>query len=235
MTQTNKAGQMGPIVLAVALCVVVGAATVRGQTRPPSVLLDNILAVVQGQVILRSDVRAFLSFGLARLNESSDDGEHVLTAIIERQLILGEVERYLIGQPSPVDVNGALRRAIADAGGPGPFETRLAALGFTREDLEQILRDNLRIDNYLSRRFPSAPRPIEDEVNAYIAALIGELRVAVGSDAVDAVRVEARQRLAEVSRQVLIDDWVTSLVARADIVRMTLPSVGRRDLQDAPR
>ena len=55
-----------------ALCVVVIVSFGHRQLPNPSEVIDNVLAVVDGQVIMASDIRAFLALGF--IDESSSDG-----------------------------------------------------------------------------------------------------------------------------------------------------------------
>ena len=184
-------------------------------------LIDRVLAVVEGQVIMLSDVRAFLDLRLLEPLDATDPTPSVLTALIERQLILEEVARYVVEQPPPAEVEARLADLVARVGGPEAFEQRLPALGFTVDDLEQVLRDDLRIERYLTRRFPSARYPTADEVAAYFREHVVEFRTGGVLQSFDTARDEARRRLSEALRQELIDDWVARLTARADVFRVT--------------
>ena len=183
-------------------------------------LIDSVLAVVEGQVIMLSDVRAFLDLRLLEPPDVTDPTPPVLTALIERQLILEEVARYVVEEPPPAEVEARLAALVARVGGPEAFEQRLPALGFTVDDLRHVLRDDLRIERYLTRRFPSARQPTADEVAAYFREHAVEFRTGGVSPSLDAAREEARRRLSEVLRQELIDDWIARLTARADVFRV---------------
>ena len=180
-------------------------------------LVDSVLAVVEGQVILQSDVRAFLDLRLLEPSDATDPIAPVLTALIERQLILEEVARYGLEEPPLAEVEARLAELVARVGGAEAFEQRLPPLGFTVDDLRQVLQEDLRIERYLTRRFPSARQPTADEVAAYIREHAVEFRTDGVPQSFDA----ARRRLSEVLRQELIDDWIARLTARADVSRVT--------------
>ena len=77
--------------------VSVGAALVLSlgarQVPPTGDLLDRVLAVAARQVVMLSDVRAFLELGLVELPALGDPVAYTLTTLIERQLVLDEVGR----------------------------------------------------------------------------------------------------------------------------------------------
>ena len=204
------------LVRLVFLCVAMGTTVAaRGQD-----LIDSVLAVVEGQVIMLSDARAFLDLRLLELPDATDPVPPVLTALIERRLILDEVVRYGLEEPPPTEVEARLADLVARVGGPEGFERRLLALGFTIDDLTQVLRDDLRIERYLTRRFPSARQPTADEVAAYFREHAVEFQTGGVPQSFDAARDEARRRLSEALRQDLIDDWVERLTTRAEVFRV---------------
>ncbi len=191
------------------------------QTPGPGDLIDRVLAVVEGQVIMLSDVRAFLDLRLIEPPDATDPTQAVLTVLIERQLMLEEVARYMVAEPPPVEVDARLAELVARVGGPEAFEALLAIVGFAVDDLRHVLRDDLRIERYLAGRFPSARPPTEDEVAAYFREHAVEFRSGGVPQSFDAARDAARRRLSEVLRQELIDDWIARLTARGDVVRVT--------------
>ena len=190
------------------------------QAPGPGDLIDRVLAVVEGQVIMLSDVRAFLDLRLIEPPDLADPTEPVLTVLLERQLILDEVARYVVEAPPPAEVEARLADVVERVGGPEAFEQVLPVVGFTVDDLRQVLRDDLLIERYLVRRFASARQPTEDEVAAYFRDHADEFRFGGVPQSFDAARDEAHRRLSEVLRQELVDDWVASLTARANVFRV---------------
>ena len=151
------------------LCAVAGVLAAGGVWRPvPAAgqpgagqLLDRVLAVVGGQVILLSDVRLFLEAGLVEPSEAADPVAPALERLIDRRLILDEAARYVVEDPPPDEVDARLKRIERRVGGSGALDAALAARGYSRRDLEQVVRDDLRIERYLTRRFPPSARPGE--------------------------------------------------------------------------
>ena len=205
------------LVRPVLLCAVMGATLGSGQTPGPGELIDRVLAVVEGQVIMLSDVRAHMDLRLIAPPHAADP-TLVLTALIERQLILDEAARFVEAPPSD-EVEARLAEVVRRVGETEAFQERLLRVGFTVDDLRQVLRGDLRIERYLARRFVSARQPTEDEVAVYFRDHADEFLTDGVLPSFDAARGEARRRLSEGLRQERIDDWVASLTARADVVR----------------
>ena len=59
-------------------------------------ILDRVLAVVGSDVIMLSDVRTVTTFGL--MPDAHNEAD-VLTQLIDRALILGEVNRFIVPEP----------------------------------------------------------------------------------------------------------------------------------------
>ena len=169
---------------------------------------------------MRSDVRIFVALGLIEPPESTDLTAAVLTALIERRLILEEVARYVVEAPSPDEVDVCLARIVARVGGPVDLNKVLLATGFTGEDLREVIRDDLLIERYLARRFVSARQPDDVDVATYFRDHVDEFRVDGVPQSFDSAQEEVRRRLSEQLRQELIDDWVASLMVRADVIRV---------------
>src|SRR4051812_372626 len=72
-------------------------------------VIDRVVAVVAGDIILLSDVRAARELGLVDSGGEPDADREALTRLIDRALMLAEVDRY--APPAPGD--DALETALA--------------------------------------------------------------------------------------------------------------------------
>jgi hypothetical protein len=186
-------------------------------------IIDRILAVVGGQLITLSDVRAVMRLRLEPMPAGSDPVRAVLDGLIDRQLMLTEVVRYGPPEPAPALVDArvqAVRDSFRDA---LAFETTLHESGMTAEHLRRYVQDQLRIEAYLQQRFTASIYPSDDEVAAYYRAN-AERYTRDGTLAPYAdVRGDARARVVAERRQVLVRDWLAGLKRRADIIDLYLP------------
>ena len=161
----------------------------------------------------------FLDLRLLEPSDAADLTGSVLTALIERELVLEEVVRYGAEEPEPDEVDARLATVVARVGGPEALRELLPTVGFTGDDLRQVLQEELRIERYLALRFGS-PQPTEDEVAVYFTDHADDFRIDGVLPSLDAARDEARRRLSKELRQEAIDVWVASLTARADVFRV---------------
>jgi hypothetical protein len=123
-------------------------------------VIDRIMAVVDGQTITLSDVNAAIEFRLVQPPAGTADPlGFVLDRLIERTLMLAEVERFQPPEPDPIEITIRLD-AIESRAGKAAFEKTLSVTGTTRDQLRRFLRDDLRMTTYLNQRFgDAAERP----------------------------------------------------------------------------
>ena len=124
-------------------------------------LIDRVLAIVGGRVIMLSDVRGFLRLGLITPVRAEDPEIETLTRLIERHLILAEVDRYVIEEPSPETIEQRLVEVQRRFATEAELRDALAEAGLSDEDLREIVRDDTRIDVYLDWRFAAATQPTD--------------------------------------------------------------------------
>jgi len=191
-------------------------------------IIDRILAVVDTQIITLSDVRAALRFGLVPEEVSLDPTAAVLQRLIDRRLMLIEVDRYAPPEPADPAVNASLaavERRFKDALG---LEIALTQSGLTREELRRELRDTLRIESYLQQRFSTAVQVSDDEAVRYYRehpedfTRDGQLR------SFDDVRELARTRVIESQRAAFVRQWVEGLRRRGAVQLLYLPAAAMK-------
>jgi hypothetical protein len=185
-------------------------------------IIDRILAVVESQPITLSDVRGVTRLGLETPEPAVDPIRSVLDALIDRQLMLVEVDRYAPPEPSPAAIEARLNQIRARLPDALAFETTLHQIGMTVEHLRRYIRDSLRIESYIQQRFTAAIQPSDDEIAAYYR-LNAETRDGKLAPYAD-VRSDARARLIEQRRAVLVREWLAGLRRRAEIVDLYLLS-----------
>ena len=134
-------------------------------------IIDRVLAVVGGVVITQSDVTAAIDLGLASAGQTDDPVASVLSQLIDRQLMLAEVERYAPPEPAPDALDRAAAAVRARFDSERAYGAALARSGLDAPRLRQLLRDQLRIDAYLDQRFNVAPDRRSALVSEWLAGL----------------------------------------------------------------
>ncbi len=116
--------------------------------------VDRVLAVVAGQLITLSDLNAMRDLGIvAPRPNSTDPTGDVLSQLIDRELMLAEVDRYEPPEPAAADIDREFAAVRARFPTEKAFDDVLARTGFTASHVRGIVRDNLRLKAYLDQRF----------------------------------------------------------------------------------
>jgi hypothetical protein len=179
-------------------------------------MIERTLALIGGQPITLSDARAALALGLVNRDETSDLMPVVTLQLIDRELMLREVQRYAPAAPAESAVDARIdeiRKRFPDA---AAFTRALELYGFTEIRLRTWVRDDLRTVAYLAQRFASASTPGDPEISSAYARARDEFDRA-GLTFEQATPV-IRERLVTARRAELISDWLSDLRRRTDVV-----------------
>ena len=175
-------------------------------------LLDRIVARVNRTAITLTDVNAAIALGLV-------DPSGAIDQLIDRQLVLGEVVRFLPPEPPAAAVAVEAGSLTTNAGSRLPDV--MASTGIDEARIREIARENLRIQAYLNQRFGVTPQLTEEEVAQYYRIRPEEFtRGGVLMPFTEAEPL-ARERAAAERRAVTVSNWMRDLRGRAEISRAT--------------
>lgn len=178
-----------------------------------SEVIDRLVAVVGSRGITLSDLRAAAQLGFVTAATSDADA---VRALVDRTLMLQEVERYGPGAPDQATLARRMSE-IETRLGPDGVAAVMARAGLDRPRLEALVREDLELTRYLADRFGAAAQPTDDEVQRYYREHPEEFwrdgRVLPFSDAESAARTALSAR----RRAQLIDTWIKGLRRRADV------------------
>ncbi len=179
-------------------------------------LIERTLALVGGQAITLSDARATIGLGLVEIPKGADPIASATTQLVDRELVLREVQRYAPPAPEETIVTTRLDEIRKRFPSPGALTRLLQAHGFTEARLRAWVRDDLRTQAYLAQRFASASLPSDTEVLAAYNRQTAEFEKA-GQTAEQAAPI-VRERLIAARRAELLADWLSELRRRTDVV-----------------
>ena len=169
LSSPAKAGRHVPLKMALVLVLVVALGAGSAQADE---VIDRVFAVAAGDLIMQSDVRAARELGLVSPGNAADPDGAILAQLIDRALILDEVERYAPPEPSVEALDRAFAEVWARFASAEAFAAALGRAGFDDKQLRAILRQNLRIKTYLDQRFSGeTPERGEAIVAAWVAGL----------------------------------------------------------------
>lgn len=177
-------------------------------------IIDRILAVVDGAIIMQSDVVVAERLGLVPAASAADAEAAALDRLVERQLILSEVDRYAPPDPPEAEVDRHVAEIRSRAG--ESFDAILRLGGISLEQLRRTVRDDMRIEAYLQQRF-GAILPTDEEVLQYYRDHTASFSQNGSVRPFEEVRDAARVELIADRRAATIRDWLSGLRRRANI------------------
>ena len=134
-------------------------------------IIDRVLAVAAGQVITLSDVTAARELGLQTVEASADPIRAVLSKLIDRALMLAEVERYGPPEPAADLVERELAAVRARFPSASAYQTTLERSGWDEKHLRDTIRQELRLRAYLEQRFTSTDPRRAALIDEWVAGL----------------------------------------------------------------
>lgn len=180
-------------------------------------LLDRIVAHVNGEIITLTDVKAAVALGVVEAPADADAID-AIEPLVSRQLVLAEVERFAPPEPA-ADVI-----ARETAGLIGRLGSRLVAVmestGIDEARIEDIARDNLRIQAYLDQRFGTTVQLTEEEVAQYYRIHPDEFTREGTLMPFTQAEPLAHERAGAERRASIVAQWTRDLRARGEVVVM---------------
>lgn len=135
-------------------------------------LIDHVLAVAAGDLIMLSDVRAALELGMVTADGAADPVRAALSSLIDRSLMLDEVNRYAPPQPASSEIDRALADMRARFDSTQTFDRALLSVGLDEERLRETLLQNLRLRAYLAQRFTAdTPEGVRAAIDEWLSGL----------------------------------------------------------------
>ena len=199
--------------VALTSAILIGA----GVGLPHAEVIDRMLAVVAGDVVLQSDVRAAREFGLVSFDSTAPDADReVLARLIDRALVLAEVDRFAPPEPAATAVDTLVAAIRARFTTDQQYAATLVVVGIEERHLRERVRQDLRMTAYLDQRFTTVP-PSEDELSRYYREHAASFTRAGVLVPFETARPEIVQAVTAETRRVVVDEWITGLRRRADI------------------
>jgi len=115
-------------------------------------VVDRIVARVETEIILQSDVRQ-LSRYQAFLDGKPQSDSDILNRLIDQWIVRSEAGVARFPQPSEEDVNRSIERLKRSFSSPEEFQTRQKLSGITDDEIRRVVRAQLYLSNYLDSRF----------------------------------------------------------------------------------
>jgi hypothetical protein len=173
-------------------------------------LLDRIVARVNGVPVTLTDVKAAIALGIVVAPESA-----AIEQLIDRQLVLNEVARFVPPEPAAAAVAVETGLLMTQAGAKLP--EAMATTGIDETRIREIARENLRIQAYLNQRFGANVQLTEEEVAQYYRIHPEEFTRRGTLMPFTEAEPLARERASAERRALTVAQWMRDLRGRAEI------------------
>jgi hypothetical protein len=150
-----------PIRVVLAAVLVANAAGLIGAQE----IVDRIVARVENDIILLSDVRALSRYQQFLDGKSETDGQ-ILDRLIDQWIVRTEADVSHFRQPSEADINRSLELLRKSFTSTEEYEARKKQAGLSDVEIREMAAAQLYLSNYLDSRFRPGvqidPKTIED-------------------------------------------------------------------------
>jgi len=181
-------------------------------------VIDRIVARVDNDIILLSDVRALAKYQTFVDGKAEPDSE-ILERLIDQYIVHNEAKAALFPQPSDEDVKRSLERLKRSFSSPEEFEERKKQTGLTDEDIDRMLRAQLYLSNYLDSRFRASIQVDDQDIENFYKSRIVPRAESRGQTppTLDAARGFIQEALVQRAINEQSDRWLKEARARLHI------------------
>ncbi len=170
-------------------------------------VVDRILARIEGDIILQSQVRELGAFQQLIEGRSETDSQ-LLSELIEQWMVQTEASASHFPDPAKTEVDRELSRLTASFASPAAYSAKLRELGLSAEQVRLLLARQIYIERYLDYKFRPTVQIEAADINAYYKnELLPEM----------AKQNQLPPRQADVEeqiREVLVQRGISSLTAK---------------------
>lgn len=187
-----------------------------------AILLDRILAVVNGEVISLSEVERELFFfrnarplaaDVLQSGFSDEAIQQGIQELIDLKLLLSEARRFDVEEPSEAQVQEKLDSIRNRFSSPQTFENALRHLTTSVEDLRQKIREHWQVDRFIEQRIRFFVIVLPDEISRYYS----ENQERFEGKPLEEVEPEIQKLLAEKKEEEKLKEYLSKIKAKASI------------------
>lgn len=139
-----------------------------GRSSPPQSgrVVDRIVARIEGDIILQSQVRelgAFQEF----IDGHAESDDKLLEELIEQWVVETEATASHFPQPAQSEVDRELARLKGQFATPEKYASRLSELGISADQVRQLLSRQIYVERYVDYKFRPSVQIEPADIDAY--------------------------------------------------------------------
>ncbi len=128
--------------------------------------IDRIVARIEGDIILLSEVRDLAAYQQLMEGRSQPE-EAVLRSLIEQWVVRNEAMEAQFPEPAPSEIDAEMKRIQGNFASAQAFRARLAALGLSQQTLRKIVEQQVYLERFLDYKFRPAVQVDEAAIASY--------------------------------------------------------------------
>jgi len=198
-----------------AICLLTGALL------PARELVDRIVARIENDVILLSDVRLLSGYQLLVDGKSETDSE-ILDRLIDQWIVRNEANVAHTPQPSDADVDRSLERLVQGFSSKEDYQARRRLAGLSEADVRHITAEQLFLNSYLDARFRPSVQVDEKAIEDFYKNSLLPRAQARGTapPTLQAAHDYIQEALVQIGINQQADRWLEESHARLRVTKM---------------
>jgi parvulin-like peptidyl-prolyl isomerase len=180
-----------------------------GASAPPQSarVVDRIVARIEGDIILQSQVRELGAFQQL-IDGHAESDDKLLEELIEQWVVETEATASHFPQPAQSEVDRELTRLKEHFASPESYASRLKELGLSASEVRQLLTRQIYVERYVDYKFRPSVQIEPADINAYYKKQLVPELAKKNQPAPDPAAVE------EQIRELLIQRGISDLTAK---------------------
>ena len=186
-------------------------------------LKDRVLAVVDEDPVLASDIDRVVKLGLMKPNPGESEPafrRRVLNSLLEELLRFHEIDRYGFVQVPVEEIEENVAKIRAQFADEAAFKKALKDVGLDLQGLRQLVARQLLVLTYVDERLGARVFVSLDDISKYYKNVLTPEMQKGGQPVppLDEVREEIREVLKQQRMNQELEKWTEELRAAADVV-----------------
>ena len=211
----KRACQLRQIYCMLILCVLMQP---RSQAQQ---VIDRIVARIENDVILLSDVRLLSRYQLFVDGKSESDAE-ILDRLIDQWIVRNEANVARTPKPTDAEIDRALQRLQQSFDSKDDYEARRKLAGLSEAGVRRLTGDQLYLNNYLDTRFRASVQVNEQAIEAFYQNALLPRAKARGQNppSLDAAHDYVQEALVQAGINEQAERWLNESRARIHVTKM---------------
>ena len=190
-------------------------------------VVDRIVARVENDVILLSDLRALARYQQL-LDGQSESDEQILDRLIDQWIVRTEADASRAPHPSEGDIDRGLSRVESSFASEQEYEARRKRAGLSEPEVRAVVASQLYLSNYLDSRFRAAVHVDPKDIEGFYQTAVVSRAKARGQEppTLDAAREAIQEALVQNGINQQAEEWLKESRLRLHI-KKSLAEAGR--------